>query len=36
MTVAQLPAGTTAEDLNKLFKDVSILVGSLSQHLGLL
>ena len=28
MMVAQLPAGTTAEDLNKLFKDVNVLIRS--------
>jgi len=27
MMVTQLPAGTTAERLNRLFKDVSALIG---------
>ena len=32
MMVTQLPAGTTAEDLNKLFKDMSALIRSKLRH----
>ena len=32
MTVSQLLAGTTAADLNKLFKDMSALIRGKSRH----